>query len=174
MEPAWIAVIGTVSGGVVSAGSGAITSFALARQQRASTKLQFAVASRDRRRQELRQVCLDYLSAYSALRDRILVLHRDQQATDSAQPGLPFLLLQDFAPEETTQFKQAEHTLQITASTSIIEAAKATTLHLYSLARAARKLDQPAFNQKNAAGLPLREALEAAMRSELEEEHGVN
>lgn len=95
------------------------------------------------------------------------MLHQERQAADPAQrrTGLP--LLETFAPDETNTFKAAEHVLQITAGAPTCEAARAPTLHLWSLANAARELDGPAFAEQVAAGLPMRKDLYAAMRSEL-------
>ncbi|MGW4124418.1 hypothetical protein [Nocardia sp. NPDC004711] len=118
--------------------------------------------------QEIRQACLDYLSAYGTLRDRLLVLRQEWLATDpdQRQPGHP--LLETFAPTEANEFKRAGHILQITAGGATSEAARLTTLYIWNLAKAAREPDDAPFDELVAAALSVRLELYAAMRAELE------
>ncbi|GGN66006.1 hypothetical protein [Nocardia rhizosphaerihabitans] len=162
MDPAWIAVFGTLSGVVVSTVGGITTSSLTSRNQRLASQRQLESAADDKIRQEVRESFVDYLSAYTALRDRILVFRNE-----CSEASTPATLIEAFAPSESTDFNRAFHTLQITASASVSAAADAAQAQLWDLAKAAEEHDSEAFERELAAGSPLRRALHAAMRTEL-------
>ncbi|MGV9540168.1 hypothetical protein [Nocardia beijingensis] len=166
MDPAWIAVIGTVSGVGVTAASSAISALLMTRHQRAVAEMQITATSRDNSRQELRQAFVDYLAAYSALRDRAIVLY-EQRAAESEQDGSVGPPMEEFASEEATQFKRAHHTLQIMANDVTSEAAFAVTFQLWDMVKVARGLDPGPWAREMEESLPLRRKLYAAMREQL-------
>jgi hypothetical protein len=51
-------------------------------------------------------------------------------------------LIEAFAPEESTRFNRAHHTIQITAGEATYEVADTTSSQLWDLAQAAEKRDQ--------------------------------
>ena len=152
-------MLGTLSGVVVSTGGGITTSSLTHRNQRLASQRQLESAADDKMRQEVRESFVDYLSAYTALRDRILVFRNECNE--------PAMLIEAFAPPESTHFNRAFHTLQITASASVSAAADAAQAQLWDLAKAAEERDSEAFERELAAGSALRRALHAAMRTEL-------
>lgn len=170
MDPAWIAVIGTVSGVVVTAASSLLTSMLTGRHQRTIAERQLAEADSERTRAEVRESFIEYLGAYSALRDQILVLHHQQRTGERDTPdgANRISLIEAFAPEESTRFNRAHHTIQITAGDATCEVAGTTSSQLWDLAQAAEESDQELYSRELAAGVALRRRLHEAMRAELQ------
>lgn len=168
MDGAWIAVIGTLGGVAVSASSALLGSLLTARHQRATADRQITVTTGERLRTEKRTTFVDYLVAYSDLRERILALaRRADDEIDTPQPPTGRGHIDDFAPEEAARFSRAYHTLQITANQKTGNAANRCTDQLWNLADAAVSGDQTTFAQEKAAGKQLRHELRSAMREEL-------
>jgi hypothetical protein len=170
VDQAWIAVIGTVSGVAVTATSSLLTSMLTARHQRTIAERQLAEADSERTRAEVRESFIEYLGAYSALRDQILVLHHQQRTGEPDTPAGAnrISLIEAFAPEESTRFNRAHHTIQITAGEATCAAANTTSSQLWDLAQAAEERDQDLYSRELAAGVALRRRLHAAMRAELQ------
>jgi ABC-type long-subunit fatty acid transport system fused permease/ATPase subunit len=84
VDPAWIAVFGTLSGVVVSTVGGITTSSLTSRNQRLASQRQLESAADDKIRQEVRESFVDYLSAYTALRDE-----SSYSGTSAAKPPRP-------------------------------------------------------------------------------------
>lgn len=171
MDPAWIAVIGTVSGVAVTAASSLLTSMLTARHQRAIAERQLTEADSERTRAEVRESFIEYLGAYSALRDQILVLHHQQQLTgapDTPSGAYRISLIEAFAPEGSIRFNRAHHTIQITAGAATCEVASTTSSQLWDLAQAAEERDRERYSRELAAGVALRRRLHEAMRAELQ------
>ncbi|WP_459546256.1 hypothetical protein [Nocardia sp. X0981] len=172
MDPAWIAVIGTVSGVAVTAASSLLTSMLTARHQRAIAERQLTEADSERTRAEVRESFIEYLGAYSALRDQILVLlHHQQQLTgapDTPAGAYRISLIEAFAPEESTRFNRAHHTIQIAAGAATCEVASTTSSQLWDLAQAAEERGRERYSRELAAGVALRRRLHEAMRAELQ------
>jgi hypothetical protein len=170
VDPAWIAVIGTVSGVAVTATSSLLTSMLTGRHQRTITERQLAEADSERTRAEVRESFIEYLGAYSALRDQILVLHHQQNngAPDTSAGAARISLIEAFAPEESTRFNRAHHTIQITAGEATCAAANTASSQLWDLAQAAEERNQDLYSRELAAGVALRRKLHEAMRTELQ------
>jgi hypothetical protein len=162
---AWIAVVGTLCGVMVTAMSGLLSGVLAARRQRTDAEWQAALNVKDQRRQELRDTFVDYLACYGALRDRILVFHR-LEATELRRGDSPFLI-ESFAPDEATAFKRATHLIMITASAATSNAASLAAFQLWDVAAAAERRDSDRFTRELDAGSLLRRELYHAMRSEL-------
>ncbi|MFE3195429.1 hypothetical protein ACFXHA_40955 [Nocardia sp. NPDC059240] len=166
MGVAWIAVVGTLSGVVVTAASSLTINALSNRHQRDVLNRQLEAAAIDRNRKEVRDSFIDYWAAYDALQDRILVFRFERQSQPESKAASN--MIEAFAPDESTQFNRATNALAITAATSAsIEAADAAMWQLWRLAQAAEVNDTAAFDAEWAAGYALRRQLRSAMRAEL-------
>jgi hypothetical protein len=75
MNPAWIAVIGTLGGVVVTALSAVMVAWLITRSQRFTLDRQRDHDIAEHRRAERREIFIEYLAAYSELREKILAMH---------------------------------------------------------------------------------------------------
>jgi predicted kinase len=71
MDSATLAVVGTLSGVVITATAALLGNLLTARQQRATTERQLLHTVDERLRTERREAFVDYFAAYSALREKI-------------------------------------------------------------------------------------------------------
>ena len=87
MDPAWIAVIGTLGGVIVTATSAVAVAGLTTRNQRHTLDRQRDHELAERRRAERRETFIDYLAAYSELREKILALHEQPQPAPLRSPS---------------------------------------------------------------------------------------
>ena len=167
MDSAWIAVIGTLGGVAITAISSILASALAARHQRVAAERQTAIAMAERSRKELREAFVEYLAAYSDLRDKIVLLEKHAGALLQNNSKEEAPTIEEYAPNEVARFSRSYHTLRITASSETGEAANRATSQLWDVSRAAQKGDYEIFVEKYASGRPLRRDLRAAMRREL-------
>ena len=105
MDPAWIAVIGTLGGVVVTATSAVAVASLTTRSQRLTLDRQRDHDLAEHRRAERRETFIDYLAAYSELREKILALHE--------QPPPRTAPLAEQFPTEVARFSRAYQALRI-------------------------------------------------------------
>lgn len=164
MGGAWIAVIGTLCGVGLTAVSGLISSVLVARRARSDAEWQAAEAIKDKRRLEVREAFVDFLTCYTALRDRILVFN-ERHVPQS--PGDTRFVIESVAPDESTAFKRSADMLLITAAAETSETATRASLGLWALAAAAERRDAVQFIRELEAGTAVIRELYSSMRSEL-------
>lgn len=163
MSDAWIAVIGTLGGVVVTAGVSLLAVVIAGRHQRDHFERTSARESAHARRQELRSVYADYMSAYSTMRDRVVVLAEQRAIEAEANPGS----IEAFAPDESAELSRAYHTLRIVAPDETGAAARETTAYLWQLARIAATGTRSEFDEAWPDGSTPRRRLRQAMRFDL-------
>lgn len=159
MDPAWIAVIGTLGGVVVTSASAIVVGWLTMRGQRRTAALHRLHDVSEHRRTERRETFVEYLAAYSELREKILGITQREQPTTTA--------LLELYPAEVTRFSRAYQALRIFSSPPTGEAAHNCSSHLWALADAVRRGDKVAVAQDREEGRRLRRELRAAMQVEL-------
>jgi len=159
MDSAWIAVIGTLGGVVVTSASAIVVGWLTVRGQRHSASLQRVHDVSEHRRQELRETFLEYFAAYSELREKVLA------ASERAEPTTTPLA--ELYPVEVARFSRAYQALRIFSSPPTGEAAHNCSSHLWAYADAVRRSDAEAIEQDRVEGRRLRRELRAAMKVEL-------
>lgn len=164
MDPAWIAVIGTLGGVIVTATSAIAVASLTTRSQRLTLDRQRDHDLAEHRRTERRETFIDYLAAYSELRQKILTLHE--------QPPPHIGHLAEQFPTEVARFSRAYQALRIFSNPATGQAAHDCSSHLWSLADAVRRNDIPAIAHDRDQGRRLRRVLRAAMQQELGLEPG--
>ena len=159
MDVAWIAVIGTLGGVVVTSASGIVVGWLTMRGQRRNINIQRMHEVSEHRRGERRETFVEYLAAYSELREKVLAMHeQDPPMTRS---------LAEIYPTEVARFSRAYQALRIFCAPPTGEAAHDCSSHLWNLADAARRGDAETFARDRDEGRRLRRALRTAMQHEL-------
>lgn len=159
MDSAWIAVIGTLGGVVVTSISGIMIGWLTIRGQRENTDRQRAHEIAEHRRAERRETFVEYLAAYSELREKVLAM------ADNASPATT--PLSEIHPTEVARYSRAYQALLIFSTPPTGEAANNCSTHLWDLADAVRRGDRAAADHDRDEGRRLRGALRAAMQREL-------
>jgi hypothetical protein len=159
MDSAWIAVIGTLGGVVVTSASAIVVGWLTVRGQRRNTALQRVHDVSEHRREERRETFVEYLAAYSELREKVLGMHEQAQPTTTP--------LTELYPTEVARFSRAYQALRIFCSPPTGEAAHGCSSHLWDLADAVRRGDTEAIAQDRDEGRRLRRELRTAMQHEL-------
>src|SRR3954466_8390029 len=145
MDSATLAVVGTLSGVVVTATAALLGNLLTARQQRATTERQLLHTVDERLRTERRTAFVDYFAAYSDLREKIAInaeahasgtsgVAAPQPAQAAATGRRRATRVKEYAAEEAARFYRAYQALQITANDAVGEAAKQCTDYLWNLA----------------------------------------
>jgi hypothetical protein len=165
VDSAWIAIIGTLSGVAITAITSILAVIVAARHQRLAADRQTAINTTERVRKELREAFVEYLAAYSDLRDKIVLLEKHSCILRNRSEDAP--TIEEYAPLEAARFSRSYHTLRITASSETGEAANRATSQLWEVSRAAQNGDFEDFVNKYSSSRPLRRDLRAAMRKEL-------
>jgi hypothetical protein len=130
MDPSWIAVIGTLGGVVVTSVSGITAGWLTIRGQRQNTDRQRAHEVAEHRRTERRETFVEYLAAYSELREKVLAM--GENASPATAP------LAEIHPLEVARYSRAYQELRIFSNPSTGEAARECSFHLWDLADAVR------------------------------------
>jgi hypothetical protein len=159
MDAAWIAVIGTLGGVVVTSASGIVVGWLTVRGQRRNTEIQRMHEVPEHRRGERREIFVEYLAAQSELREKVLAM-REQD------PPMMRSLVEVY-PTEVARFSRAYQALRIFCSPPTGGAAHDCSFYLWDLADAVRRGDTEAFVRDRDEGRRLRHALRAAMQREL-------
>lgn len=159
MDPSWIAVIGTLGGVIVTATSAVAVAGLTTRNQRVTLDRQRDHELAEHRRAERRETFIDYLAAYSELREKILALHE--------QPPPRTAPLAEQFPAEVARFSRAYQALRIFSNRATGQAAHDCSSHLWDLADAVRRNDIPAIAHDRDEGRRLRRILRTAMQHEL-------
>jgi hypothetical protein len=159
MNPAWIAVIGTLGGVVVTSASGIIVGWLTLRGQRHNTERQRTHEIDEHRRAERRETFVEYLAAYSELREKVLTLHQQSRPLDAP--------LAEIYPNEVARFSRAYQALRIFCAPPTGEAAHDCSSHLWDLADAVQRGDAGGVARDRDEGRRLRRTLRAAMQREL-------
>jgi hypothetical protein len=159
MDPAWIAVIGTLGGVAVTAISAVTVASLTTRSQRVTLDRQRDHDVAEHRRAERRETFIEYLAAYSELREKVLATQ--DQSRPASTP-----LAEQF-PTEVTRFSRAYQALRIFSSPATGQAAHDCSSHLWDLADAVRSNDTEAIAHDRDEGRRLRRVLRAAMQHEL-------
>lgn len=159
MDSAWIAVIGTLGGVVVTSVTGIMVGWLTIRGQRQNTDRQRAHEVAEHRRAERRETFVEYLAAYSELREKVLSM------VDNASPAT--VPLAEIHPTEVARYSRAYQALLIFSTPPTGEAANNCSAHLWDLADAVRRGDEAAIAHDRDEGRRLRGALRTAMQHEL-------
>lgn len=177
MDPTTLAVVGTLSGVSITAIAALLGNLLSARQQRATTERQLVHAVCERLRTERRTTFVDYLSAYSDLREKINASAWNrpiETATPLPHPAHAApsgrrraSRVDEYAAEEAARFSRAYHTLRITGNDAVGEAAHRCTSDLWVLADLAAIGDRGEFEEGWQTAQRSRRALREAMRAEL-------
>src|SRR4051812_12546993 len=125
MDPAWIAVIGTLGGVIVTATSAVAVASLTTRSQRLTLDRQRDHDLSEHRRAERRETFIDYPAAYSELRQKILALNE--------QPPPHAAHLAEQFPVEVARFSRAYQALRIFSNPTTGQAAHDCSSHLWSL-----------------------------------------
>lgn len=176
MDPATLAVVGTLSGVVITAVAALLGNLLAARHQRATTERQLLHAVSERLRTERRTTFVDYLSTYSDLREKINASTGSRP--DETAAALPHPAqgasgrrrasrVDEYAAEEAARFSRAYHTLRITGNNAVGEAAHRCTSDLWVLADLAATGDPGEFEEGWQTAQRSRRDLREAMRAEL-------
>lgn len=152
-------MIGTLGGVVVTSASGITVAWFTARSQRHNTDRQRAHDIAEHRRAERRETFVEYLAAYSELREKVLVMHEHPRPVDGP--------LAEIFPAEVARFSRAYQALRIFCAPPTGEAAHLCSSHLWDLADAVRRRDARAIARDRDEGRRLRRELRTAMQHEL-------
>jgi ADP-ribosylglycohydrolase len=158
MEAAWIAVIGTLGGVLLTAVASLLSARLTVNSQRAAAASQRLHEARNKLRDERRAAFVTYLSAYQALAHRAIEkIETPHSADDRGR----------FGEEERGSFSRAYQELLITAdSPETVDAARAATATLWDMVQAVQSGPE-AFREAEGRAQAPRRQLRAAMRDEL-------
>jgi hypothetical protein len=159
VDPAWIAVVGTLGGVIVTSITGVSVGVLTARSQRRSVARQRSHETAEHRRAERRDTFVEFLAAYSELREKVLAL--GQQALADAQP------LSESFPAEVSRFSRAYQALRIFSDDRTGEAARRCSSQLWALAEAVGRGDANAIATDREEGRRLRRELRVEIQREL-------
>jgi citrate synthase len=159
VDPAWIAVVGTLGGVIVTSITGVSVGVLTSRSQQRSVTRRRSHEVAEHRRAERRDTFVEFLAAYSELREKVLTL--GQQAPANAQP------LSEVFPVEVSRFSRADQALRIFADDRTGEAARKCSSQLWALAEAVGRGDVNAIATDREDGRRLRRELRAEMQREL-------
>jgi hypothetical protein len=159
MDPAWIAVLGTLGGVVVTSITGVSVGVLTTRGQQRSVERQRSHETAEHRRAERRDTFVEFLAAYSELREKVLA--SGQQAQANALP------LSEVFPTEVSRFSRAYQALRIFSDDRTGEAARKCSSQLWALAEAVDRGDADAIATDREEGRRLRRQLRAEMQREL-------
>lgn len=132
MDSALLAVIGTLSGVVITAAVGLVGTILSGRNQRLSFALQLAAARSDQLRNERRAAYIEFLTAFGELRECVLTKHR-ANLRDGRTNTAAALKPADYAPAEAAQFIRVCHLLRVSCSDAISGQAQACADQLWYL-----------------------------------------
>jgi hypothetical protein len=152
-------VVGTLGGVVVTSASGIVVGWLTLRGQRHNTERQRTHQIAEHRRAERRETFVEYLAAYSELREKVLTMHQ--------QPRPPDAPLAELYPDEVARFSRAYQALRIFCAPPTGEAAPECSSHLWDLADAVQRGDAESVAHDRNEGRRLRRALRTAMQREL-------
>lgn len=122
MDSAWVAVIGTLGGVIVTSVTAVTVGWLTLRGQRQSAALQWTRDLSERRRDERRETFVEFFAAYSELREKILAAH-----VQGDMAGKPLAMVY---PAEVARFSRAYQALRIFSSAPTGEAASKCSSHL--------------------------------------------
>jgi len=159
MDAAWIAVLGTLGGVVVTSATGIVVNWLTVLGQRRNTDMQRSHEVAEHRRGERRETFIEYLAAYSELREKVLAMHEQEPPTTKP--------LAEIYPTEVARFSRAYQALRIFCASPTGEAAHDCSSHLWDLADAVRRGDAEAIARDRDEGRRLRRVLRTAMQQEL-------
>ena len=146
-------------GVVVTSITGILVGWLTLRGQRQNTDRQRAHEVAEHRRTERRETFVEYLAAYSELREKVLA------SAENASPATGPLA--EIHPTEVARYSRAYQALLIFSTPPIGEAARKCSAHLWYLADAVRRGDRAAIAHDRDEGRRLRGALRTAMQHEL-------
>lgn len=163
MDPALIAVIGTLGGVVITAGAGVITTQATGRNQRELTRAQLAHDEAKSLRQERRASFVEFLEAY----DQVFRKAQTQMADADSDPTSTF---QNAAKAEMHRLTRAYLVVTITAGAAVRTTAGDALRTMWQLGDAVAAADQKKFKRAIGQARAPRHRVRAAMRAELDVE----
>lgn len=170
MSSAWIVVIGTLGGVLVTATAGIVTAYLSGRQRITEAKYQAAVEQEKQIRNERRDIYVDYLTTYRSMYSRAHALAADGGCADQVNANTSRVALWVFehvATKEVLDFSRSFYALSICAGQATREAADEATATLWDLAHACVMGDQAAVAEADSKTHEPRRRLRAAMLADL-------
>jgi hypothetical protein len=171
VEAAWIAVVGTLGGVIVTAVVGLLGTLITLRNQRAVMESQIGAQAAQKLRDDRKEAFVEYLSAYRQMWEYINRVVCDDEFKSEAESASTSASIKRFAfifPEIDARLGRAYFMVQILAGEGARRATKTANETLWSMAHKAFRITESEFAELDEHASQTRNSMRAAMRADLE------